>query len=588
MKSITALFAIFCLICSSAFAQNVAVSKSEEIVVIKGKEYYLHTVEKGQTLYSICKAYEVPVEEVRKVNDKTDNALALQDIIKIPHVAPSYVQPTVEQVVRNVASESTDVPADMAIGRRDKELYQHIVKPGETLYSISRLYNIKVKRILRYNRHLNEKMTLNVGDVVYLPKDDIYIPQQNIRVEQQDVTIEKTPVEEVVVDKKEEVAEPQVDTIPESIGVATPKTGPIKIAMLLPFFAKEQVWIDSTATLKTPGILKKSEQFIQFYQGTLLAIDSLKRAGYDLDVHVFDTEKASMKMQPLLFELNALNPDVVVGPVYGSVYSVIVHGLENKQTPVIYPLSARGDEFKHLQSFVQVNPSATVIERGLINWIGKKSNAANVIGVRSEQVDGRLLYLGKEQVMKNNQPFSEMNLSGLNQANIAGKLSEGTENVLFFPSTNEAEVGRLMALLSVVADKYPITLVGLPEWHDFASIEGDLFYKLNVSYVVAHYVNNHSYKTKQIEKEYLNYYHTLPTQLAYRAYDMMLYLVPIINNSRANVLDGLKRNVGVGVSSSFGFSAIEGGMGMENKSLFVVSYTPQFEIKVERVGDYGK
>ena len=46
-------------------AQGVVIPKSADIVVIKGKSYYLHTVQPGQTLYSICKTYGVDVEELK-------------------------------------------------------------------------------------------------------------------------------------------------------------------------------------------------------------------------------------------------------------------------------------------------------------------------------------------------------------------------------------------------------------------------------------------------------------------------------------------------------------------------------------------
>ena len=51
--------------CGQVLGQGTAVTKSNDIVVIRGKSYYLHTVQPGQTLYSICKAYGANIDEVK-------------------------------------------------------------------------------------------------------------------------------------------------------------------------------------------------------------------------------------------------------------------------------------------------------------------------------------------------------------------------------------------------------------------------------------------------------------------------------------------------------------------------------------------
>ena len=66
--------------CGQVLGQGTAVTKSNDIVVIRGKSYYLHTVQPGQTLYSICKAYGANIDEVKSLNDKKDNALSLRGI----------------------------------------------------------------------------------------------------------------------------------------------------------------------------------------------------------------------------------------------------------------------------------------------------------------------------------------------------------------------------------------------------------------------------------------------------------------------------------------------------------------------------
>ena len=115
---------LFCVlwIATGVPAQEHTVKKSSDVVVIRGKSYYLHTVEVGQTLYSISKAYGVDVNELKALNDKKDNTLSLYEVLRIP-----YVEPFIQQ---------------------DKDFYYHKVQTGETIYSISRQFDIKPRRIL--------------------------------------------------------------------------------------------------------------------------------------------------------------------------------------------------------------------------------------------------------------------------------------------------------------------------------------------------------------------------------------------------------------------------------------------------------
>ncbi len=54
------------------------IKKSTQTEVIDGKKYYIHTVEKGQTLYAIAKIYEVDKNDIILENPEAINGLALK------------------------------------------------------------------------------------------------------------------------------------------------------------------------------------------------------------------------------------------------------------------------------------------------------------------------------------------------------------------------------------------------------------------------------------------------------------------------------------------------------------------------------
>ena len=55
---------------------------SQNIEYIGEKAYRIHIIEKGQTLYSISKAYNISIEEIQKDNPETLKPLSIDQIIK--------------------------------------------------------------------------------------------------------------------------------------------------------------------------------------------------------------------------------------------------------------------------------------------------------------------------------------------------------------------------------------------------------------------------------------------------------------------------------------------------------------------------
>jgi murein DD-endopeptidase MepM/ murein hydrolase activator NlpD len=86
-------YSLTVLICSFSFllfnyalAQPQSIKKSNKVEVIEGKKYYIHSVEKGQTLYSIAKTYSTTVDVVLANNQDAIDGLKPDDKLRIPFI----------------------------------------------------------------------------------------------------------------------------------------------------------------------------------------------------------------------------------------------------------------------------------------------------------------------------------------------------------------------------------------------------------------------------------------------------------------------------------------------------------------------
>ena len=117
----------------------------------------------------------------------------------------------------------------------------------------------------------------------------------------------------------------------------------VKVALVLPFSAGDYPLYQDTVKLQPGGLSSRSEMFVGFYEGILLAVDSLKNLGYRIDLHVFDSERKSENVYWISEEINRLHPDLIIGPVYASIYRDMSDQLSDKTIPLVYPISSRSE-----------------------------------------------------------------------------------------------------------------------------------------------------------------------------------------------------------------------------------------------------
>lgn len=583
--------------CGQVLGQGTAVTKSNDIVVIRGKSYYLHTVQPGQTLYSICKAYGANIDEVKSLNDKKDNALSLYEVLKVP-----YTDPFVQQ---------------------DDKFYYHKVVKGETFYSIARLYKIKPKRLLKFNEGYAQNQPLAVGAVVKLPLAEIdlsVLGEEEIEAsvgKKQEIRPER-PVRNENVKKVEEASvtdilqnalmqknekteqEPEKETttvigatdkmeIPDYISEVVMPVDPfVKVALLLPFSAKDYpVFVDTLVEKMPVQISARSEQFISFYEGVLLAVDSLKNQGYKVNLKVFDTERSAEKMYTMVDEIDRFHPDLIIGPVYGSVYKALMDDLTNKNIPVIYPLSSRSEEFGVYPDFIQVNPSMKALTVAMSDWLREEAEEANLVclnltGNEVSHSDLEDIRLFKEYMHRiGSMNFYDWNTSAVPLDGLRLQLLPDRENIIILPTTKEAEVSKILPVLSALTDGYRITVVGFPEWQAFTSVDHETYFKLNTKIFTYSYVDNTTEPAKRFALKYRKYFYTEPNNLAYKAFDMSLYFIELAAKYRDRTLDALEFYPRNGDFSRFYFQKMEGQAGKENQGFYIVNFGSDYRLKIE-------
>ncbi len=136
---------------SPAQAQFVRGARSDNIVNIAGVNYYVHTVQKGETLYSVGKLYGVDAADIVKNNPQAAEGLREGQAVKIP----------AEDARKSLADK---------LGMRRYEI--HTVAQGETAYAISRRYGVSVQTLMEDNTDL-DPLHLSVGQKLNIRRGSV-------------------------------------------------------------------------------------------------------------------------------------------------------------------------------------------------------------------------------------------------------------------------------------------------------------------------------------------------------------------------------------------------------------------------------
>ncbi|MEA3494415.1 MAG: LysM peptidoglycan-binding domain-containing protein [Bacteroidota bacterium] len=130
-----------------------------------------HFVKKGETLFSISKLHNVDVDEIKEWNKLSKAVLSIGDTLIIKAKGQKIAEkPKTEITIKetkkpentNAVAEETSVGGDLGI--------VHIVKDGESLYTISRKYEKTIIDIISLNKLEEYELTTGQRLVIELPK----------------------------------------------------------------------------------------------------------------------------------------------------------------------------------------------------------------------------------------------------------------------------------------------------------------------------------------------------------------------------------------------------------------------------------
>lgn len=621
---------------------STGVKISTDKVKIEGKYYYIHIVRKGETLYSISKAYNVNQIEIAMENPDIYLGLQVDQALKIP----------IKESQHGILGDD-----------QDENYIYHVVRKKETLFGLSRKYEISIQDIIEANPEVEEG--LKISQVVLIPKKRVQTlgsakPEESERFIYHEVKpkegffaiSQKYGVSQSVIRRfnadlvKDGIKLGTVLRIPKDpqdtilhTGTLQPYQKPLEtgevavteqptficdtfvynrwrdvynIAFLLPFYqgdpknlitegVDESASESRNASSSLSSVTQSTSIFLDFYQGALLAIDSLKKEGLSINLNVYNTGKSPELTRKLLTNPGLQNANLILGPVYPECQKPVSDFALENRIPMVSPLAQNSYLLESNPLFFQANPSFNTQIEGFISKIDFCSGQNIVLLHEGDSTNINLIETFKQQIQLKisscNNPddihFKEFTykpggLPSEIQERISHSLVLDRENIVLVPSNNEVFVADLLGNLHTLSTiyKYPIKLFGFPRWQRFANIQVEYYYQLQLHLFSPFFIDYGRRNVKSFVEKYRELYRSEPSQYSFRGYDVTFYFLSAMKKYGVDFqycLPQLHVNL---LQSDYSFERVGSNGGYENRSIYLLYYSKNFDIlKLENALD---
>lgn len=640
---------IFILISINPVNAQVAVERSKDKVIISGIAYFIHQVKKGETAYSIAKAYGITVEDLTRENPPAVYGINEGQTLRIPVRLVTNVKPSETLPVRREHDEA-------------KFIYRTL-KPGETVYSLSKSYGVSENEIIQSNPGMDINK-LSVGSEIAIPKREFMTNRQKfddqenkysyhkvlmgetlssiakqygltvrqLRRENRDLRfpqvgdfvripgakiVEIEEIEQVKADSVPVIAEEQPVKVDRSAGFTPVKDlrGSLNVAVLLPFYLSENSRrneTDSSKLVKARKTYKVNKvaddwiypgslDFLEMYEGILIASDTLRSLGLNINLNIYDIKDDTIELTNLIRSGKLSDMDLIIGPVYSHNLSIVSEYARNLGIPVVSPVPLINN------SALIKNPTLFMASSSL--EIAQKALAKKI----SEYYDQNIVFINTDSTSTDEDvkrfknliftelsyklPYEEIkfkefmfysrsmfNNDSINR--LSHTLSEQSKNIIIIASEDAPVISEVMDNVSGLSRRFNIKLLGYPVIRDLDRLDLKELFDMDIMVYSPYWIDYSKENVKRFNTIFRQKFLTQPLEKSYvwQGYDIAFYFLSGLAMHGKDFIAHPEMHYPDLLQSEYDFKRKETGDGFENQKLYMVRYTKNYEVILE--GEY--
>lgn len=473
--------------------------------------YEFHWVVKDDTLYNLSKRYQITQAELLRLNP------SLKDGLKIG----------LELVVPKISEVSSGYPSNYEY---------HTVIKDDTLYNLSKRYQVSQSELLRLNPELSEGLKL--GMVLKIKSLQIGTSEKNVFE--------------------------MVSHFKENLDFSKD----ISVVVMLPYMLNK---VSNSIRYENFG---KNHSLLNivtdFHLGAIMAIDSLRKRGLNIKVKFLDSENSTQKLQSLINRNDFKEVDAVIGPLY---FDNALWLSKHIDTPVIVPFYSKSQTAISNVNLVKAAPENNLLVSELLNYLEKNYKGENIVVIndgKSESQTKLWQIVNRLKTFNNVQNVSVVKSQNgyISSSNISEKLKGSADNWVLLVSDEMVTTAAAVNNLKGLVENFKITLIGFDKGNNFNSIDNNLLGQLNFIFPSIDYLDN--INVNNFYKNYQAKNYAIPSKYALKGFDIT-YDILVRIASENGLEQGLEAGKSSRISTMFSYNKNLSGS-FENNGIYIIQY----------------
>ena len=509
------------------------------------KETY-HTIETGETLYRLTVKYNVSAKAICDANPglSAEN-FRIGQVIRIPSTTETQTMVPAE------TQSSTVVANNNILGPVESRCRDmHKVKRKETVFSISREYGISEAELIAANPELKGENKIKKGTFLCIP----YPKAQT----EQNIQSQAIPTDSELFRENRKKTE---------------RFSTIKAAVILPFL---------------DGVSKsESSRMVEYYEGLLMAVDSLKRTGTSIDLYTYNSGPESASLNSILGKSEMKDMDIIFGPLYQQHIKPLAEFAKKQDTRLVIPFTSKDNTVFQNPAVYQINTPQSYLYSEVYDHFVRQFPNANVIFIEASQgtKDKAEFIKGLKDELRNRSIPMKSLKEDVTVESLKTVLRTDRENIFIPTSGSNLTLIKILPQLTLLVREQPesrIHLFGYPEWQTYTKDHLEAFFELDTYFYSSFYTNNLLPAAINFTKNYRRWYGKEMDE-RYPKFGMLgfdtgyffLKGLARYGSSFEKNMQGLDL---VPIQTGFKFQRVNNWGGFINKKVFFVHFTKNFEL----------
>lgn len=358
-------------------------------------------------------------------------------------------------------------------------------------------------------------------------------------------------------------------------------SAPLRVAVLAPLYL-DSAFENFNYKLGNTNIPKLFMPGLDFYNGAMMAIDSLKNEGASLDVYIYDTKKKGLSPDALATEMSTMHFSLIIAAFSNSAEQKSLSTFSfNKNIPLVSATYPNDAYVNANPFFLMVNSSLKTHAESIYKYVQRNYPVAKFIfvtrkGVVEDKIQNMFSATARKTYPLNYKTVLLPDFFTTEQ--LIPLLDSTRQNVIICGSLDETFGSNLIKTFDQLSPGYILTAIGMPTWDGLKSVMNAANPSLDIVYSTPYNYQRTDKTIAAITNTYKTKFYGRPSDMVFKGFETMYYFSNLLFKYNNDLLNNLS-DASHKISGNFQFEPVRLTDSaqvpdyIENRKLFFIHIT---------------